>query len=149
MLQQGALGQRAAGAGRPFSGRPSAAPRRQALQKLTVRFDRNKPGPPDAPKERQQGREWIEGILARFGPASARASNVTTLDFEKPLVELDNRIKEVRACDAGEGAAKARASLIESVTPLCSLRARAAHAHHRTPPTMDRCARSPRRTAWT
>lgn len=33
----------------------------------------------------------------RFGPVKEKASNTTVLDFEKPLVELDNRIKEVGA----------------------------------------------------
>lgn len=42
------------------------------------------------------GREWLETILSRFGPATDRAQNITTLDFEKPLLELDKRIKEVR-----------------------------------------------------
>lgn len=55
--------------------------------------------PPDAPKEGviQGGREWMETILSRFGPVRDRAQNTTTLDFEKPLVELDKRIKEVRS----------------------------------------------------
>lgn len=52
--------------------------------------------PPDAPKEIiQEGREWIETILSRFGPIRDRAQTVTTLDFEKPLLELDKRITEV------------------------------------------------------
>ena len=55
--------------------------------------------PPDVPKRRdgrQGGREWLQSILSRFGPIREKASNTTVLDFEKPLVELDNRIKEVR-----------------------------------------------------
>jgi acetyl-CoA carboxylase carboxyl transferase subunit alpha len=55
--------------------------------------------PPDVPKSRdgrQGGREWLQSILSRFGPVREKASNTTVLDFEKPLVELDNRIKEVR-----------------------------------------------------
>eukprot|EP00983_Pelagomonas_calceolata_P066392 1149012-Pelagomonas_calceolata.AAC.3 len=44
-----------------------------------------------------QGREWLNTILSRFGPMRDRAQVVTTLDFEKPLLELDKRIKEVRA----------------------------------------------------
>ena len=43
------------------------------------------------------GREWLSTILSRFGPATDRAQNITTLEFEKPLLELDKRIKEVRA----------------------------------------------------
>ena len=42
-----------------------------------------------------QGREWLGTILSRFGPMRDRAEVVTTLDFEKPLLELDKRIKEV------------------------------------------------------
>jgi len=41
-------------------------------------------------------KEWLQSLLARFGPATERAANVATLEFEKPLVELDRRIKEVR-----------------------------------------------------
>ena len=54
--------------------------------------------PPDVPKPRGQpqgGNEWLQSILSRFGPVKEKASNTTVLDFEKPLVELDNRIKEV------------------------------------------------------
>ena len=42
------------------------------------------------------GREWLQTLLSRFGPMTERASNTAVLDFEKPLVELDNRIKEAR-----------------------------------------------------
>jgi acetyl-CoA carboxylase carboxyl transferase subunit alpha len=35
-------------------------------------------------------------MLSRFGPIAEKAENTAVLDFEKPLVELDNRIKEVR-----------------------------------------------------
>jgi acetyl-CoA carboxylase carboxyl transferase subunit alpha len=52
--------------------------------------------PPDVPVEGGSGREWFQSILSRFGPIREKASNTTVLDFEKPLVELDNRIKEVR-----------------------------------------------------
>jgi acetyl-CoA carboxylase carboxyl transferase subunit alpha len=58
----------------------------------------NKGTPPDVPKPRGQpqgGKEWLQTILSRFGPVKEKASNTTILDFEKPLVELDNRIKEV------------------------------------------------------
>ena len=48
-----------------------------------------------AQEARVVGREWLETILSRFGPATDRAQNITTLDFEKPLLELDKRIKEV------------------------------------------------------
>jgi acetyl-CoA carboxylase carboxyl transferase subunit alpha len=39
----------------------------------------------------------LQSILSRFGPITEKSQNTAILDFEKPLVELDNRIKEVRA----------------------------------------------------
>ncbi|CAG9462304.1 unnamed protein product [Pedinophyceae sp. YPF-701] len=55
------------------------------------------PLPPDTPKEvRKGGREWLTYLFNKFGPVQTRDRQVTTLDFEKPLVELDNRINEVR-----------------------------------------------------
>ena len=45
------------------------------------------------------GREWLQTLLSRFGPMTERAQNTTVLDFEKPLVELDNRIREVSRSD--------------------------------------------------
>ena len=55
------------------------------------------PDPPDIPKEeaRRGGREWLQNLLSKFGPMTEKAENTHVLDFEKPLVELDNRIKEV------------------------------------------------------
>ncbi len=57
------------------------------------------PDPPDTPKEeaRRGGREWLQNLLSKFGPMTEKAENTHVLDFEKPLVELDNRIKEVGA----------------------------------------------------
>jgi hypothetical protein len=52
---------------------------------------------------RQAGREWLQGLLSRFGPMNDKASNAYVLDFEKPLVELDNRIKEVGCPDCRPG----------------------------------------------
>lgn len=73
----------------PIAKRKSLAVTAQAMGKAD---------PPDVPKSRdgpQGGREWLQSILSRFGPVREKASNTTVLDFEKPLVELDNRIKEV------------------------------------------------------
>lgn len=70
--------------------RPARAPR-SAVTRAT---------PPDVPQEEHskgKGRAWLETILSRFGPVRAKASSPTTLDFEKPLLELDKRIKEVRS----------------------------------------------------
>lgn len=47
-------------------------------------------------EDRTTKAEWFQAILSKFGPVKEKASNTTVLDFEKPLVELDNRIKEVR-----------------------------------------------------
>jgi len=57
----------------------------------------DKPLPPDAPRqERTVGREWLQSILAKFGPITETPGTTAVLDFEKPLLELDNRITEVR-----------------------------------------------------
>lgn len=37
----------------------------------------------------------MQTLLSRFGPITQKAENTAVLDFEKPLVELDNRITEV------------------------------------------------------
>ena len=63
---------------------------------LSVRAQQD---PPDIPKEegaRRGNVEWLQTILSRFGPMTDRPQNQFVLDFEKPLVELDNRIREVR-----------------------------------------------------
>ena len=76
--------------------RTLSAPHRRALCVSAQAL--NKGGPPDVPKPRDQpkgGKEWLQSIFSRFGPVKEKASNTTVLDFEKPLVELDNRIKEV------------------------------------------------------
>lgn len=82
-----------------------ALPSKQRVVSASVFGKSNKPGPPDAPKEIiQEGRKWIETILSRFGPVKARAQTVTTLDFEKPLLELDKRILDVRNSVESNGA---------------------------------------------
>ena len=63
---------------------------------LVVQAQKGQPDPPDAPREeRRGGREWLQTLLSRFGPITQKAENTAVLDFEKPLVELDNRITEV------------------------------------------------------
>jgi len=61
------------------------------------------------------GGPWLEALLSRFGPTTDRAPNLTTLDFEKPLLELDKRIKEVRrrvgGCVGSVGVRPSRFSL--------------------------------------
>ena len=39
---------------------------------------------------------WLQDLVAKFGPVTERADNTTVLDFERPLAELDSRIREVR-----------------------------------------------------
>lgn len=49
--------------------------------------------PPDVPKEAKSAgaSDWVQSFLSRFGPISGRQENPFVLDFEKPLVELENR----------------------------------------------------------
>jgi acetyl-CoA carboxylase carboxyl transferase subunit alpha len=72
----------------------------RAARTRAAAFGRNPPSAPDEPKA-ARGAAWLENLLARFGPTTDRAQNLTTLDFEKPLLELDKRIKEVRSADRG------------------------------------------------
>ena len=92
--------------------------------------------PPDVPKARDQragGREWLQSILSRFGPVKERASNTTVLDFEKPLVELDNRIKEVRHRRGQQGACGHQAAT-QTSQPCRSAASAAAAAGQRANP---------------
>ena len=70
---------------------PAPSSRNRRLVVLQAQKD-----PPDAPKGPSGGREWLQTLLSRFGPKTEKAQNTSLLDFEKPQVELDNRIKEVR-----------------------------------------------------
>lgn len=82
---------------RPALAHRLSVPKQQKSMPVTAQA-MGKADPPDVPKSRSQpqgGREWLQSILSRFGPIREKASNTTVLDFEKPLVELDNRIKEV------------------------------------------------------
>lgn len=64
--------------------------------RVQISARKDQPGPPDIPKEERRGNvEWLQSVLRRFGPMTERPQNTTILDFEKPLVELDNRIREV------------------------------------------------------
>ena len=90
------------------------APARAAQPaRVSVVARSGRPTPPDLPKDEMGavGREWLATILSRFGPVKEKAAMVTTLEFEKPLLELDKRIKEVRMrCrrERGRGAARRR-----------------------------------------
>jgi hypothetical protein len=64
---------------------------------LSVKARSSQQDPPDLPKEVRRGNvEWLQTILSRFGPMTDRPQNQYVLDFEKPLVELDSRIREVK-----------------------------------------------------
>jgi acetyl-CoA carboxylase carboxyl transferase subunit alpha len=97
------LREQQSGLGR-LNGRPQLRSARRLG--LAVRAKGKAGDPPDVPKprlDRAGGREWLQSILSRFGPVREKASNTTVLDFEKPLVELDNRIKEVRRAQVALG----------------------------------------------
>jgi acetyl-CoA carboxylase carboxyl transferase subunit alpha len=67
---------------------PSRAPAARRADRIQVRAAKDASG-------LALGREWLGTLLSRFGPTTDRATNITTLEFEKPLVELDRRIREV------------------------------------------------------
>jgi acetyl-CoA carboxylase carboxyl transferase subunit alpha len=82
----------------------SAAPARNEARSVRAQSSRNPSSPPDAPKDSKYGsREWLDTILSRFGPVKAKTQSPTVLDFEKPLLELDKRIKEVHCRPAAPG----------------------------------------------
>jgi hypothetical protein len=49
----------------------------------------------EASRKGLMGKEWFQTILSRFGPIKTQPPTVSTLEFEKPLLELDKRIREV------------------------------------------------------
>jgi len=75
------------------------------------------PLPPDTPRDekRKGGREWLQTFISKFGPTKEKSSNVTVLDFEKPLVELDSRIIEV-SLSGRHGASSAGEALSGAVS---------------------------------
>ncbi len=88
--------------------RPLGAPSSAPLRRQQVAAGAFRRAQPDEPKDGQmvaQGKEWIETILSRFGPIREKAASLSTLDFEKPLLELDKRIKEVRGARRASAAA--------------------------------------------
>ncbi len=79
----------------PLRAQPCRQASRCPARQIAVQAKKGVPDPPDTPKqERRGGREWMQTMLARFGPLAEKPENTAVLDFEKPLVELDNRIKE-------------------------------------------------------
>lgn len=90
------------------------------------------------------GREWLQTLLSRFGPMTERAQNTAVLDFEKPLVELDNRINQV----SGPRSQSARLALL-LLPPLQALGRQAIRGHSQLTSLRCRCGEWQRRTAWT
>mmetsp|Transcript_22619 Transcript_22619/g.70223 ORF Transcript_22619/g.70223 Transcript_22619/m.70223 type:complete len:358 (-) Transcript_22619:33-1106(-) len=66
--------------------------------KLAVRAMSDVPPPPDTPADKKaKGKpEWFSSFVKRFNPIADKPEKPAVLDFEKPLVELDTRINEVR-----------------------------------------------------
>jgi hypothetical protein len=127
-----ALASRSARAG-PRGAAPAPRPAAGPASRVAARANK---GSDAAAAAVGRGKEWLGTILSRFGPATDRAQNITTLEFEKPLLELDKRIKEVRA----------RGAVVLGVMSALA-RARASDAP--APPPHCRSGRSPRRTAST
>lgn len=50
----------------------------------------------DAPAHKDAS-EWYAHMKAEFDPVTSAPPTTAVLDFEKPLVELDRRIREVRS----------------------------------------------------
>eukprot|EP01025_Chloroclados_australasicus_P017134 TRINITY_DN18725_c0_g2_i1.p1 TRINITY_DN18725_c0_g2~~TRINITY_DN18725_c0_g2_i1.p1 ORF type:complete len:513 (+),score=74.78 TRINITY_DN18725_c0_g2_i1:23-1540(+) len=69
----------------------------------------------------RSGREWFQTLINRFKPITDKAPNTAVLEFEKPLVELDKRIKEVRqvAEDNGVDVSEQVKELEERAQKLC------------------------------
>lgn len=125
-----------------------AQPCRQAsspARQIAVQAKKGVPDPPDTPKqERRGGREWMQTMLARFGPLAQKPENTAVLDFEKPLVELDNRIKE-----ASDGLSLCTLSSQALWTHACTAIARRKLAPIVCLVLPYRYERWPRTTAWT
>ncbi|GLC37743.1 Chromatin assembly factor 1 subunit p50 [Pleodorina starrii] len=104
------------------AGAPRVAPRRHVPVRTVTHTAQAAPRlPPDTPKDREGGREWLGTILSRFGPVKDKSQNTAVLEFEKPLLELDKRIKEVRKV-AEENGVDVTASIAELETRARQLR---------------------------
>ena len=68
--------------------------------------------------------EWLQSFLKRFKPVEDKAENVTALPFEKPLFELDKRIKEVKTVAEENG--------VDVTEQVKELEARATQLRHET-----------------
>lgn len=90
-----------------------------------VRAERKQQAPlPDVPKQKRRGgggREWLQQLLSKFGPMTDRSPNTFVMDFEKPLVELDNRIREVRPDREGGGLIRVDLAMEDKGRGMCVL----------------------------
>merc|ERR1712003_348428 len=68
--------------------------------------------------------EWLQGFLKRFKPVQDKSDNVTALQFEKPLFELDKRIVEVKKVAEENG--------VDVSSQVKELEARATQLRHET-----------------
>lgn len=59
------------------------------------------------PKYRASTVPFTQQLKDEFGPLKGRAKKVAILDFERPLIELDKKIAEVRDWECGSGAGAA------------------------------------------
>lgn len=69
---------------------------RASQNRVAARAEGDKSGSGQSDPPGKGGREWLQSILSKFGPINDTPGTGAVLDFEKPLVELDNRIREVR-----------------------------------------------------
>ena len=74
--------------------------------------------------ESKRGAEWLQGFLKRFKPVQDKSDNVTALQFEKPLFELDKRIVEVKKVAEENG--------VDVSSQVKELEARATQLRHET-----------------
>ena len=74
--------------------------RKTRFKPLAPQPPRVSPLQPDVPRDRGGGRghEWFQRLLSKFRPSFDRSKTALILDFEKPLINLDSRIKEARYC---------------------------------------------------
>jgi len=87
----------------------------------TVEMAGSVSAPPGAGK---RGAEWFNSFLKRFKPVQDKSDNVTALQFEKPLFELDKRIIEVKKVAEENG--------VDVSSQVAELEARASQLRHET-----------------
>jgi hypothetical protein len=89
----------------PLRAQPSRQPSRCPARQIAVQAKKGVPDPPDTPKqERRGGREWMQTMLARFGPIPAlqvrKVAEDNGVDVSEQIKELEGRAAQVRGCGA-------------------------------------------------